>query len=146
MSKDESERLPKSERASAKQAIQAAGLRATAARVATLSELRVATRPLSHADVCDRLSDQEIDRATIFRNLSDLVGANLIRRSELGDHVWRFEIIDDPDSRHPHFVCVDCGSITCVEEIELSRESKSASQRLGQVTEILLRGHCVECA
>ncbi|MEL6106576.1 MAG: transcriptional repressor [Planctomycetota bacterium] len=135
----------KSDRAWAKETIQAAGLRATGARVATLSVLRIATGPLSHSEVCDHLAEHEIDRATVFRNLSDMVRANLIRRSELGDHVWRFEIVADSDSRHPHFVCIDCGSITCIEEIELSRESQSASRRLGEVTEILLRGHCVEC-
>ncbi|MEO1526154.1 MAG: transcriptional repressor [Planctomycetota bacterium] len=129
----------------AKQAIQAVGLRATPARIATLLVIRDAPGPLSHADVSDRLSDQEIDRATIFRNLNDMANAGLIRRTELGDHVWRFELIAEKDSRHPHFVCVDCGSITCIQNIELTQESKSLSERFGQVTEILLRGHCFDC-
>ena len=37
-------------------------------------------------------------------------------RTELGDHVWRFEVHDRTHSekgQHPHFVCVTCGSVTC---------------------------------
>lgn len=133
----------------AKQTIQAVGLRATPARVATLLVLREATTPLSHAEVSLRLADLDIDRATVFRNLNDLASANLLRRSELGDHVWRFELIagqEEGHASHPHFVCVDCGSVACMQGIELTHKSKAASERFGQITEILLRGYCPDCA
>lgn len=129
----------------AKDAVQAAGLRATSARIATLLVLRDAKGPLSHADVSARLVDQQIDHATVFRNLSDMVAADLIRRSEFGDHVWRFELASDDRDGHPRFVCVDCGTITAVEEVELTKQSQSMSERVGQITEILLRGHCSQC-
>ena len=139
----------KADRQWARQTIQATGLRATPARMATLLVLRDSLGPLTHAEVVARLRKQDIDKATVFRNLSDMVKASLLRRSELGDHVWRFEIISDEErghGAHPHFVCVDCGAVSCLTEIELTKKSKSASKRIGQVTEILLRGHCHECA
>ena len=130
----------------ARKTIQDAGLRATAARVATLLVLRGSPAPLTHAEVSARLEEHEIDKATVFRNLNDMVTANLLRRSELGDHVWRFEFIAGKEHvSHPHFVCVDCGAVSCMQEVELSKRSKLESKRFGQVTEILLRGHCHDC-
>ncbi len=130
----------------ARETVRATGLRATPARVATLLVLREASSPLTHAEVTDCLSEHGFDKATVFRNLNDMASAKLLNRSELGDHVWRFEIADgDEHASHPHFVCVDCGSVTCVEELELTKKSKTASKQVGQVTEILLRGHCNDC-
>ena len=132
----------------ARKTIQSAGLRATPARVATLKVLAEAKTPLTHAEVSEAIQQLEVDKATVFRNLNDMVAVQLVRRSELGDHVWRFELIRESDQEHgahPHFVCVDCGTVSCAEDIELSQKSKSASQLIGQVTEILLRGHCNDC-
>ena len=129
----------------ARQAIQDAGLRATASRVATLLVLRDASAPLSHAEVSAQLAEQKIDKATVFRNLNDMVTAELLRRSELGDHAWRFEMVTDEDHQHPHFVCVDCGDVSCLHDIELTSKNKIARKKLQQVTEILLRGHCSDC-
>ena len=136
------------DRSWARKTIQATGLRATAARVATLLVLRDSSSPLTHAEVSDRIAEHDIDKATVFRNLNDMVTANLLRRSELGDHAWRFEIIvggKQDHAPHPHFVCVDCGTVACMEEVELTNKSKSASSGFGQITEILLRGHCHDC-
>ncbi|TWT54042.1 Ferric uptake regulation protein [Rubripirellula amarantea] len=128
--------------------IRAAGLRATPARTATLILLRESTSPLSHAEVADHLAQTGVDKATAFRNLNDMAEAGLLRRSELGDHVWRFEAIDPTQSDahvHPHFLCVDCGSVACLDDVELTAHSQRQSDRVGQVTEILLRGHCNDC-
>lgn len=132
----------------ARKKIQAAGLRATPGRIATFCVLAKSHMPLTHAEVADALRESGFDKATIFRNLTDMAAAKLLRRSELGDHLWRFEPIHESDQErhaHPHFVCVDCGTVSCAEEIELSPKSKSASLALGEVTEILLRGHCNNC-
>jgi Fur family ferric uptake transcriptional regulator len=128
--------------------IRSVGLRATAARVATLVLLREAPSPLTHAMVADHLAASGIDKATAFRNLNDMTDAGLMRRTELGDHVWRFESIDPNghnEAAHPHFLCVDCGAVTCLDDVELTTPSQRQSEQVGQVTEILLRGHCNEC-
>lgn len=133
---------------SLKLAIREAGLRATPARIATLNLLVEATSPLTHAEVANELQDLGIDKATVFRNLNDMVGAGLLRRTELGDHVWRFELITESDhtgAAHPHFVCVDCGVVSCMDEVKLTAGSMRLSKEFGQVTEILLRGHCNDC-
>ena len=77
-----------------KDLLRQAGLRATPARVATLTLMSQASKPLSHAEVTAELDGLAVDKATVFRNLNDLVSVNLLRRAELGDHVWRFELVN----------------------------------------------------
>jgi len=109
-----------------KQTIREAGLRATPARIATLKLLQEATSPLSHAEVSDELEGMGVDKATVFRNLNDMASAGLLRKTELGDRVWRFELFTENEAHgsvHPHFVCVDCGSVSCMVEIKLTAGS-----------------------
>ena len=132
----------------AREKIRSVGLRATPARIATLRVLHGSESPLTHAEVSDELQNLEIDKATVFRNLTDLVARNVLRRSALGDNVWRFEIIKESAQEHdshPHFICVNCGSVSCMEDVELKQKSKSTSPLFKHVTEIVLRGHCTDC-
>jgi Fur family transcriptional regulator, ferric uptake regulator len=129
-----------------KHAIREAGLRATPARVATLQFLRESSTPQTHAAVADFLGPLGADKATAYRNLNDMADAGLLRRTELGDHLWRFEAIaSDAGHSHPHFLCVDCGAIRCLEDVQLTSASEEANSQFGEVTEILLRGHCNDC-
>ena len=102
--------------------LRAAGMRSTAARRAVLQELTGATSPLTHAQVAERLASRGFDRATIYRNLIELAEAGLLSRIELGDHVWRFELRGTDqaaESEHPHFVCVDCGEVACLPQVNV---------------------------
>ena len=124
------------------------GVRATPARISVMQELRAATSPLTHADLAEKLVPLGFDKATVFRNLNDLADAGLILRTELGDHVWRFEALD-PDrpggEQHPHFVCVECGGVTCLGDMEFTTKSKRRATSIGCITEILIKGHCTKC-
>lgn len=125
-----------------------AGLRSTAPRLAVLRELRRCESPATHAELADRLVPLGFDKATVFRNLNDLAEAGLATRTELGDHVWRFEARRPGDPEHgvhPHFVCVDCGGVTCLSDVEFDAATKRQASRVGRVTEVLLKGHCVAC-
>ena len=131
-----------------KDEIRKAGLRATPARVATLRILRAANAPITHADVAARLEEIGVDKATAFRNLNDMTDAGLFRRTELGGNVYRFEEIradEKDDDPHPHFVCIECGSVSCLDNVKLTASSKRTSEEFGEVTEILLRGRCKQC-
>lgn len=125
-----------------------AGLRSTAARVAVLRYLWEAGRPVTHADVSEHLESEVFDRATLYRNLIDLAEAGLVSRSDLGDHVWRFEL-RQPETQggeHPHFVCVDCGAVSCVPgETPLLPAAQKAARALGDVDAVVLKGHCATC-
>lgn len=129
-----------------------AGLRATTARVAVLRVLTDEKVPLSHGEVYERVGDQGFDRATVYRNLVDLAEAGLVSRADLGDHVWRFELLDDAGHAvevHPHFVCTDCGTVACLPTeavaVRATRGSPKSLRRRGAI-EININGLCDACA
>jgi Fur family ferric uptake transcriptional regulator len=132
-------------------AIRDAGLSRTGPRVAVLRELEAAMAPMSHAEIVTSLG-RDYDRATVYRNLMDLVGAGLVTRSDLGDHVWRFEIVrssSEPTHAggHPHFLCVDCGVVSCLPGEAVSVvpvRGVPRSLRWGHV-ELQVKGVCDSC-
>ncbi len=129
--------------------VRAAGLRCTAARMAVLRRLDAADAPMTHGEVVAALQGQGFDQSTVYRNLIDLAEAGLVRRKELGDHVWRFESLragEQAGDEHAHFLCVDCGHVRCLPEVQLDSPSRLAAAQVGNVTEVLVKGRCVDCS
>ena len=123
------------------------GLRCTSARLTVIQELKDAATPVTHAELADKLVPLGFDKATVFRNLVDLAEVGLLRRIELGDHVWRFEWIArevDADE-HPHFLCTVCGEVACLRDLALEIPKLTSVDHFGEVTEILLKGQCTKC-
>ncbi|MBX3439254.1 MAG: transcriptional repressor, partial [Planctomycetaceae bacterium] len=121
------------------------GVRATPARIAVFLQLQDARSPLTHSELAEVLVPLGFDKATVFRNLVDLADADLLARTELGDHVWRYEIRDPNSDKHPHFVCVECGGVTCLGEMDFTAASIRRAKEIGRITEILIKGHCIHC-
>jgi Fur family ferric uptake transcriptional regulator len=133
-----------------KERIRKVGLRSTGARIAVLRTMEAAGTPLTHQEVSTRLEGSGFDHATIYRNLTDLTEAGLLSRSDLGDHVWRFELRQgdaDHRARHPHFVCVDCGAVSCLPDrsvrVSPTPGLPRALRRRGVI--IQLQGRCDLC-
>lgn len=141
-------------KADLKARLREAGLRATASRSAVLECMTAAQGPLTHADVCERLAESGFDRATVYRNLADLTDSGLLRRSDLGDHLWRFELSKPADAHdehasevHPHFVCTECGAVACLPDGAVTVAAVRGAPRslkLGKV-DIQVRGACNDC-
>jgi len=129
-------------------AIRAAGLRATARRVAVLAILSKAAEPMSHGEIAARLTRVPNARSTVYRNLVALAKAGLVHRSSV-DGVWRFARAPDAQHAraHPHFACDRCGRIACLvaTTVTIDREAVPLAVRLGQI-EIVIRGVCDACA
>jgi len=121
--------------------VREAGLRSTACRIAVLRYLASETKPVSHADVAEVLTPEGFDKSTVYRSLVEFSDAGLAARLELGDHVWRFEILREQhaDIEHPHFMCLDCGKVECVTDVAIQIDQSPTNR---EVTEILLKGHC----
>ncbi|MBM4257200.1 MAG: transcriptional repressor [Deltaproteobacteria bacterium] len=134
-----------------RQAIGEAGLRGTASRIAVLRLLETAGKPLSHAEVCRALSASGFDKATLYRNLIDLTEGGLLSRIDVGDHTWRFEFRykeQGPEQEHPHFVCAECGAISCLFGVRIQISSPtqfSRALKAGAIT-IQFKGRCDQCA
>lgn len=133
-------------------AIREHGLRATAPRIAVLKELSAARSPLTHAEVTAALAPAGFDRATVYRNLIDMAEVGLVRRADLGDHVWRFELAPrkgvQPRSEHAHFICSECGEVSCLpEEAVTLRPVPGVARALGERRlTVELRGVCDDCS
>ncbi len=135
-----------------KSTIRTAGLRSTSPRIAVLRRLSSASTPISHGELVEALASDGMDRTTIYRNLVDLTEVGLVSRTDLGDHVWRFELKrssgNGDDARHPHFTCTGCGAVSCLPEVTLKvKQGKGVPKALAsQKVEIQLRGQCDRCA
>lgn len=129
-------------------AVREAGLRATPSRIAVLNLLRSTDAPVSHSDVVAKLASQAWDPATIYRNLTDLSDVGLARRTDIGDHIWRFEAVtsNHSPSAHPHFVCTECGTVECLPEIDYVVTRAKAPRAIKQKrVEVQMRGLCDAC-
>lgn len=127
-----------------------ARLRATACRLAVLLCLSQSDMPVSHAEVADELVPAGYDKSTIYRSLVEFADAGLAARLDLGDHVWRFELRAAGGSQHaehPHFMCLRCGSVECLADVKvtIAPQKGAAKRRVGDVTEVLLKGCCPAC-
>ena len=146
--------------------VRGAGLKCTPARLAVLARLAEARGPSTHAEIHAALAGRGFDRATIYRNLSDLQEHGLVSRVDVGDQAARYELsgAHGHDAAHPHFRCDACGDVLCVDGIRVvlpkprrptgrapavksagRRAGPSAPPGIGSVTEIILRGLCTRC-
>ncbi len=132
-----------------RQTLHEAKLRATGARMAVLELLRTASAPLSHGEIAEILQDGPWSRATLYRNLIDLERAGLVRRTQLGEPVWRFEDAAKEHGvrSHPHFLCSSCGKMICLPGLTLSPGGADGCRQAIEQGgfEIQLRGRCDDC-
>jgi Fur family ferric uptake transcriptional regulator len=133
--------------------LRAAGLRSTAPRIAVLEYFHVHGGQNSHAELFTALEGRGFDRATIYRILMDLAEAKILSRTDLGDHVWRFELKKgvggaEHTDDHPHFVCIDCGEVSCLPGLSFRLEGRAKAPKSVAKNKVAvqLKGRCDNCA
>ena len=92
------------------------GLKSTMTRIAVLQQLWLSDRPVSHSDIVQAL-EQVGDQATIYRSLVSFVEKGLARIASNASGIVRYEPIREGEGAHevhPHFVCQECGVVTCL--------------------------------
>lgn len=131
----------------AREQIQAAGLRATAPRVAVLRLLSRSVKPLSHSEVVEAIGTDNWDQATLYRNLVKLVETNLARVASKVDGMARYEARgeDGGPHLHPHFSCRTCGEVECLPEARLTGPVHRRWNRSLADSELQLIGECPNC-
>ncbi len=125
--------------------LSARGLRVTGPRLSVLRELSKRGPPVSHPELAEKLAGEGLDRVTVYRNLLALLEAGLLVRTQLSDHVWRYELPPSGGATHglhPHLVCTDCGTVECLPKAAVRLQGAAAQ---AQVSEVQLRGLCTEC-
>ena len=131
--------------------LRAQGLRATAQRIAVLVLLHEQKVPMTHEEVMGLLAPGVYDKASIWRVLSDLAGVQILRRMDLGDRVWRYELQDAQHTvsdDHPHFLCEECSAVTCLPPLIVHAKSDGQlpAALVGAEFRIRISGTCGTCA
>lgn len=139
--------MSKLSREEGKRLLHDAGLRATAPRVAVLRLLSDTDRPLSHAEVVERIGTDDWDAATLYRNLIKLDEAGLARVASRVGGVTRFEAqrSDEPAHVHPHFACRECGDVICLHDATLSIPKDEAWRDALLDADLQVVGRCPGC-
>ena len=111
---------------------------------------------MTHGELSEELVPRGFESSSIFRNLVDLTEAGLVSRTDLGDRTWRYHAaggedlpgLESMDVRHPHFVCIECGGIQCLEAVEVTVKAprkRAPKAVLRTNVEINFRGYCDAC-
>ncbi len=140
-----SAKAPTRREAELRELLHTRGLRVTGPRLTVLRGLARARSPISHPELADRLVNDGMDRSTVYRNLLSLTKAGITVRTQLGDNVWRYELMRDENEQHtehPHMVCDDCGIVRCLPEDAVKVDSKALG---GEVSSVQLHGRCGDC-
>ena len=134
---------------SARELLREHELRATAPRMAVVQLLARSARPLSCSEALEQLGSQDWDPATVYRNLVRLEEEGLARVVSRAGGMARYEFVTEaepPEHAHPHFVCVDCGEVSCLPA--MASPHIEADERWRDAVEhasIQLQGSCPDC-
>ncbi len=131
--------------------IRSFGLHRTTPRVAVLRALMESGSPMSHAELAELLKGAGVGSATVYANLKAMSSVGLLRRLDLGDHIWRYELApsgkDKPNRERLLFLCSKCGRVSRLagSTVNLALGSRAPrSAREGRF-ELQLRGLCDDC-
>jgi Fur family transcriptional regulator, ferric uptake regulator len=83
--------------------------RYTPGRQALVDVLAAAGRPLSIPEIL--ATGSSVPQSSVYRNLTVLEQAGVVRKVQGGDEFSRFELAEELTSHHHHLVCQSCGSV-----------------------------------
>jgi Fe2+ or Zn2+ uptake regulation protein len=130
----------------------ASGQRYTSSRRAIVEVLVRTQAPMTLPDILS--ADTTLAQSSAYRNLSELIAADVVHRIVTTEEHAHFELAEDLTEHHHHLICSSCGSVTDFQvpaavEAELDRA-------LGQIAErehftvdhhrLDLVGRCESCA
>ena len=128
--------------------LRAAGKRITGQRKHVLEVLSAAQGHLDANDIFERArrQDPRLSLATVYRTLHVLKQAGLVSELHLDDEHHHYEL--DPQDRHSHLVCVQCGRVIEVDSASFAEAAQAAGQTHGFAvasTHVELTGRCSDC-
>ncbi|MDD2829523.1 MAG: transcriptional repressor [Sulfuricurvum sp.] len=115
--------------------IHLSGLRLTQPRQKILTILSHQSQPICFEEYS--LLDPTLDKSTFYRNMQTFETANIIQGIESDEGRRYFELAD---TLHPHFVCQQCHTISCLEPIPAPVLNGY------QINSITYKGNCPQCS
>lgn len=125
------------------------GLKATPPRLKILQLLRAGLRRHWSADEVHRTliaAGDDVGLATVYRVLTQLAQAGIVRRSHFDATKAVFEIDDGP--HHDHLVCIRCGRVDEFMDEDIEQRQRDVARERGFVLaehRLALFGVCAGC-
>jgi Fe2+ or Zn2+ uptake regulation protein len=128
--------------------LQAHKLKATPGRLLILSMFFENDLHLSAEEIYKSIKTKKINFATVYRTLSSLLDAGIIKEANLSKSAVFYELAD---SHHHHIICSSCGDVEnfdmCgIEDIEKKILSRTKKFRKINSHSLELFGFCKKCA
>ncbi len=103
---------------------------------------------LTHGDI-EREAGEKFDRVTIYRTLQTFVEKGIIHAIPTADNTVRYALCKDcteghHHDNHVHFVCENCGTTTCLDEI-VSPKIDLPKGYLAKNVQVVINGICEKC-
>jgi Fur family ferric uptake transcriptional regulator len=102
-------------------ALRSAGLKRTPNRENLIRFLIQNHGPFSKDEIMKALPKGDFDGVTLYRNLARLEENGILRRSEFGDGISRYEFQSHPEDHHHHIVCTGCRRIDSLDSCVLPK-------------------------
>jgi Fur family transcriptional regulator, ferric uptake regulator len=104
---------------------------------------------LAHRDI-EKKAGEKFDRVTVYRTLQTFVEKGIIHTIPTTDNSVRYALCraecteGNHHDNHVHFICVNCGSAICLDNVSIPEVSlpKGYSQ---ETVEVVVKGMCTNC-
>jgi len=104
---------------------------------------------LAHGDI-EKKAGEKFDRVTVYRTLQSFLDKGIIHSIPTADNSVRYALCKDDcyeghhQDNHIHFVCINCGTTTCLDEVHIPSVELPAGFKMQQI-EMVVSGKCKEC-
>jgi Fur family ferric uptake transcriptional regulator len=122
----------------------------TDSRKKILELFRGSNGALAHADI-ETKAGEHFDRVTVYRTLQTFVEKGIIHTIPTVDNSIRYALCKDEcgeghhHDNHVHFICDDCGTTYCLENITTPEVKLPVGFRQTQ-TDVVVSGVCDKCS
>ncbi|MFM7430344.1 MAG: Fur family transcriptional regulator [Flammeovirgaceae bacterium] len=97
----------------------------------------------SEAEI-NQVFSRKADRVTIYHNIRMLLEKLVIHRVICEDGKLKYAMATDTTRQHPHFECIACGKVSCLNDKGITNIELPAGFQ-SQATHMLVRGLCANC-
>lgn len=124
-------------------------LSVTGSRVKILELFLAQQGALAHGDI-EKRTGEKFDRVTVYRTLQVFLNKGIIHTIPTADNSIRYALCKDDcagghhHDNHVHFVCNECGSTICLDEVTIPGVKLPVGFEPTQV-EMVISGVCKDC-
>ena len=124
------------------------GLSVTETRTKILELFLQSSGALAHADI-EKGTGERFDRVTVYRTLQSFLNKGIIHSIPSADNAVRYALCKEctEESHHDdhiHFLCRECGTTTCLEEVHVPSIELPKGFRSERI-EMVVSGTCKDC-